>query len=49
MTILPKRFPDKPLVFAVDHCFGIHGQGTVLTGTIIQGSVNVNDVSKGLF
>ncbi|XP_075230244.1 eukaryotic translation elongation factor, selenocysteine-specific [Lycorma delicatula] len=42
-TVLPKHSPDKPFVFAVDHCFGIHGQGTILTGTIIQGSVHVND------
>jgi hypothetical protein len=29
---------------AVDHCFSIRGQGTVMTGTIHQGSVSVNDV-----
>ena len=30
-----------PLLFAVDHCFGIRGQGTVLTGTVLQGRVAV--------
>lgn len=25
-----------PLLFAVDHCFMIRGQGTVLTGTVLQ-------------
>jgi selenocysteine-specific elongation factor len=25
-----------PLLFAVDHCFAIRGQGTVLTGTVLQ-------------
>lgn len=28
---------------AVDHCFSIRGQGTVITGTILQGSLSVND------
>ncbi len=26
----------RPLLFAVDHCFPIKGQGTVLTGTVLQ-------------
>lgn len=28
---------------AVDHCFSIRGQGTVMTGTILQGALAVND------
>lgn len=32
------------MIFAADHCFSIRGQGTVMTGTMIQGSVAVNDV-----
>ena len=32
----------KPLLFAVDHCFAIKGQGTVLTGTVLQGRLAVN-------
>lgn len=28
---------------AVDHCFSIRGQGTVMTGTILQGSLAIND------
>jgi len=27
---------DKPFLFSVDHCFPIKGQGTVLTGTVLQ-------------
>jgi len=27
---------DRPFLFAVDHCFPIKGQGTVLTGTVLQ-------------
>ena len=30
------RQPDGPFLFAVDHCFAIKGQGTVLTGTVLQ-------------
>eukprot|EP00983_Pelagomonas_calceolata_P091034 1157493-Pelagomonas_calceolata.AAC.1 len=28
--------PDKPFLFAVDHCFPFKGQGTVMTGTVLQ-------------
>ena len=45
MTYLPNRKGDGELVFNVDHCFSIKGQGTVLTGTILQGIVKINDVS----
>ena len=31
------------MVFNVDHCFGIKGQGTIMTGTVLQGSVKVGD------
>ena len=30
--------------FAIDHCFPIKGMGTVLTGTCLNGSINVNDI-----
>lgn len=33
----------KDLLMLVDHCFPIKGQGTVLTGTVLQGAVNVGD------
>ncbi|KAF6732979.1 Selenocysteine-specific elongation factor [Oryzias melastigma] len=42
-TYLPKRDPAGDLLMAVDHCFSIRGQGTVMTGTILQGSLAVND------
>ena len=35
--------PDR-FHFAVDHCFPIKGQGTVLTGTCLSGSVRPNDM-----
>ena len=41
-TYLPARDPHGPFVFAVDHCFSIKGQGTVMTGTVLSGSIQVN-------
>ncbi|XP_065844558.1 selenocysteine-specific elongation factor-like [Oscarella lobularis] len=41
---LPKRDPSGSFIFSVDHCFAIRGQGTVMTGTVLNGSVSVNDV-----
>jgi selenocysteine-specific elongation factor len=35
--------PDQ-FHFAVDHCFPIKGQGTVLTGTCLAGSARPNDI-----
>jgi len=42
-TRMPQREYDQPFLFAVDHCFPIKGQGTVMTGTVLRGSVKVND------
>jgi len=46
MTYLPAREPNGDFVFAVDHCFSIKGQGTVMTGTVLNGSIKVNSVSE---
>ncbi len=35
---------DQPFHFAIDHCFPIKGQGTVLTGTVLSGSAKANDM-----
>ena len=43
-TYIPRRDAQGPLIFSADHCFSIRGQGTVLTGTVLSGSVAVNDV-----
>lgn len=43
-TYIPERSDKGSFVFAVDHCFAIKGQGTVMTGTVIQGSVSLSDV-----
>ena len=46
MTTFPERSAvADPFLFSVDHCFNIRGQGTVMTGTVLQGVVKVNDVS----
>eukprot|EP01061_Rhynchopus_euleeides_P044393 TRINITY_DN7787_c0_g1_i1.p1 TRINITY_DN7787_c0_g1~~TRINITY_DN7787_c0_g1_i1.p1 ORF type:complete len:579 (+),score=219.12 TRINITY_DN7787_c0_g1_i1:54-1790(+) len=31
---------EKQFLMYVDHCFGIEGQGTILTGTVLQGRVS---------
>lgn len=40
---LPERQLDKPLLMAVEDVFSIKGRGTVATGRIEQGTVNIND------
>ena len=40
-----KRNENGEFLFSVDHCFTIRGQGAVMTGTILNGQVKVNDVS----
>jgi len=44
-TRMPMRNYDEPFLFAVDHCFPIKGQGTVLTGTVLRGQVQVQSFS----
>ena len=35
---------DAPFFFSIDHCFPIKGKGTVVTGTVLSGSVKINDL-----
>uniref|UniRef100_A0A182RDF9 Selenocysteine-specific elongation factor n=1 Tax=Anopheles funestus TaxID=62324 RepID=A0A182RDF9_ANOFN len=42
-SFIPERNLNLPFMFAVDHCFAIKGQGTVCTGTVLQGKLSVND------
>lgn len=44
-THTPHRDHSGPFVFAIDHCFPIQGQGTVMTGTILSGQISTNQVS----
>ena len=44
-TYLPARAgAGASTVFSVDHCFSVKGSGTVMTGTMLQGTVKVGDV-----
>ncbi|XP_045614553.2 selenocysteine-specific elongation factor [Procambarus clarkii] len=40
---VPERDTTGPFLYAVDHCFSIRGQGTVMTGTVLQGTVAINE------
>ncbi|EGC33551.1 hypothetical protein DICPUDRAFT_56378 [Dictyostelium purpureum] len=40
--VVPKREEKGDLLFEFDHCFQIKGQGSVLTGTILRGTIEVN-------
>ena len=37
------RGTNKGFLFAIDHCFQIKGQGTVITGTVLSGKTKVGD------
>ncbi|KAL6730296.1 hypothetical protein Aduo_001278 [Ancylostoma duodenale] len=41
-VMLAKRTFTERLVVAVDHCFPVTGKGTVMTGTVIDGSIRIN-------
>ncbi|VDD77533.1 unnamed protein product [Mesocestoides corti] len=49
LSVLPdprprcKYLSSLPFLFAVDHCFSVSGQGTVLTGTVLRGCVRTNE------
>jgi selenocysteine-specific elongation factor len=40
----PRRTNNGPFYFSIDHCFPIKGMGTVMTGTVLNGSASVNDM-----
>ena len=39
---IPQRNTTGPFYYAIDHCFAIKGHGTVLTGTVLSGSISLN-------
>ena len=43
-TVGMKEAEKQPFYFSIDHCFPIRGRGTVLTGTVLNGFVSVNDL-----
>jgi len=34
---------DKKILYSIDHCFNIKNKGTIVTGTVLQGTVSVKD------
>lgn len=40
---IPVRQLKGPFFFLIDHCFPMKGQGSVVTGTVIQGTVKTGD------
>ena len=38
-----KKYEKSDFLFSVDHWFAIKGQGTVMTGTVLKGSVGIGD------
>lgn len=41
---IPQRiYKNDEFLYLIDHCFPIKGQGSVVTGTIIKGSVKIGD------
>ncbi len=48
-AFVPKRNHVGELMLSVDHCFSIRGQGAIMTGTILQGTIQVNDVCISFF
>ncbi|HEX8806902.1 MAG TPA: selenocysteine-specific translation elongation factor [Candidatus Aquilonibacter sp.] len=43
LTSLPARNPDAPVYLPVDRVFTLPGRGTIVTGTLMQGRINVGD------
>ena len=41
--VIPQRDSAGEFCYQIDHCFTLKGKGCVLTGTVIQGSVNIGD------
>lgn len=39
-----KKGSEKPFLFAIDHCFLIKGQGTIVTGTCLAGAAKIGDI-----
>lgn len=42
-SYIPLRNSKLPFLFAVDHCFSMRGQGTICTGTVLQGRIKIGD------
>ena len=43
LIALPPRHPEAPAYLPIDRVFALPGHGTIVTGTLMQGSVSVGD------
>jgi selenocysteine-specific elongation factor len=43
LAVLPPRDPDAPAYLPVDRVFALTGLGTILTGTLMQGTIRIGD------
>jgi len=43
LLALPPRAPDAPAYLPIDRVFALPGLGTIVTGTLMQGSISVGD------
>ncbi|MHA1270726.1 MAG: selenocysteine-specific translation elongation factor [Candidatus Helarchaeota archaeon] len=42
--VIPKRDYESPFKMPIDHAFKIKGAGTIVTGTIIRGTIKIGDM-----
>ncbi|HEV7179496.1 MAG TPA: selenocysteine-specific translation elongation factor [Candidatus Baltobacteraceae bacterium] len=43
LSALPPRDADAPVYMPIDRVFALHGRGTIVTGTLMQGRIAVGD------
>lgn len=46
LVALPQRPPDAPAFLPVDRVFALAGHGTIVTGTLLQGTLRVGDTLR---
>ncbi len=46
LIALPPRLPEAPAFLPVDRVFALSGHGTIVTGTLMQGTLHVGDVLR---
>ncbi len=46
LIALPSRLPDAPAFLPVDRVFALAGHGTIVTGTLMQGTLRVGDMLR---
>ncbi|HLJ84430.1 MAG TPA: selenocysteine-specific translation elongation factor [Candidatus Eremiobacteraceae bacterium] len=46
LAALPPRAPDAPAYLPIDRVFSLAGHGTIVTGTLMQGTISTGDALK---